>query len=289
MKTYSYLFLSFGLFGCATAVGDPVDLVGSGGEDALGTGAAPGTGGAPALGTGGTQPGATGGAPGTGGGPSGATGGGSSTATGGGTGTFDGPSVSFLESGAPGDVLLFDDFEMGAGSWYPNNEAPWSLAQDESQVLQQSYPVDDTMFVVGGSSNWSNVYVEARVKLLPNSGTDSDDIVAVAVRMKDLSNFYYVAIQGDGTMKLRKRTDGSNSSIGTTYNDANLVPNTWYTVGIEAIGTKLNMYLNGVLVQEEDDAEKYSADDSDLTVGYAGVGTLADAAAMFDDIRVVQK
>lgn len=214
------------------------------------------------------------------------------TLTGTGTGSSTaswrmGDPINAIVSGSPGDILLFDDFEAGGATWFANVENTWALVTDETQALQQQYAVDDTMIAVGGHESWANIYVEARVKML--SGSDSDDIAAVMVRCSGENDFYYAAFQGDGSLKLRKRSDGSNSSIGTTYNDANLVQGTWYTIGIEAIGSTINLYLDGQLVQEEDEPDKYSATDSDLTAGFAGFGTLGNATAIFDDITVSQR
>jgi|GEM_PF-3972742 len=284
MQTFtSYLLLALATAGCAVASeegpnaganlgqdvtdADPMDM-GTGGDGAMGT---------PNDGTGGMTTGGPVNNP-------------LSDGTGGTPAVVDeGDPIDALESGAPGDVLLMDDFEGGAATWFENDKNVWSVVTDESQAYQQIVSaVDDTYIAIGGHPTWTNVYIEARVKL--NAGGDSsDDMAMLLVRASDESNFYYVALQGDGSMKLRKRSDGSNSSIGTTYNDANIVQGTWYTVGVEVIGSTINMYLDGQLVQEVDEPDKYSATDTDLSAGYAGFGTRGEMSATFDDVRIEQR
>ena len=60
--------------------------------------------------------------------------------------------------------------------------------------------------------------------------------------------------------------------------DVPLMGNTWYTVGIGAVGTTLTAYFGGVPVA--------MGTDSDLEEGGIGIGTAEEAIVAFDDVSV---
>ena len=77
-------------------------------------------------------------------------------------------------------------------------------------------------------------------------------------------------------MTLRKLENGSIVQLGSAV--LTVTPNTWYTVRLEAVGSRLRAYVNGRLVLEATDPQPRIG-----RVGLIGYRAAAD----YDDIRAV--
>src|SRR5687767_5647945 len=112
---------------------------------------------------------------------------------------------------------------------------------------------------------------------LASSAYGADDPwVGVMARYNNAGNYVYVSLRRSSTVTLRKLVDGSILQLGSAV--LNVTPNTWYTVRLEAIGSRLRTYVNGRLVLEATDAQP--------VIGRVGLVTYRTAAD-FDDIRAV--
>jgi pectate lyase len=98
----------------------------------------------------------------------------------------------------------------------------------------------------------------------------------VMARYIDTSNYVYVTLRSSNTITLRKLVNGNIVELGAAV--LTVTPNTWYTVRLEAVGSRLRTYVNGRLVLE--------ATDPQPVIGRVGLVTYR-AAADFDDIRAV--
>ena len=78
------------------------------------------------------------------------------------------------------------------------------------------------------------------------------------------------------TVTLRKVENGNIIQLGSAV--LTVTPNTWYTVRLEAVGSRLRAYVNGRLVLEGTDPQP--------EIGRVGLVTYR-AAADYDDIRAV--
>jgi hypothetical protein len=124
--------------------------------------------------------------------------------------------------------------------------------------------------------NWTNMSIEARVKVTSFTGTSSSDCAAICARFGDPSHFYYFALQSDGKAKIKIQNSG-NSSIGSSI-DIGFQMNTWYTLKLVLVGTTLTAYVNGQMVG-------VMVTDSNLAMG--GVGLMVQRTnAEFDDVVV---
>jgi hypothetical protein len=269
------LCLPIGLVGCATSEDIPDDPVrpgvsggssgagGSGGSSAGGSGAATATGGAGGS-VGGAGVGGDGGI------------GGSSDGSAGSAGA---PGAGGCAAGtlAQGE-LFFDDFECGADQWVAVPADGWSIVEDASQVYQQGIPDSEFRVSAAGDENWTDQVVEAKVKVLAFTGQSTSYLAGVYARFKDLDNHYYVGLQSNGELKIKKKFAGSNTSISSSAPTA-IAVNTWYVVKLEVIGSTLKAYLDGTLVLTVTDT------DSVIDRGGIALGT-KNATAMFDDVKV---
>lgn len=254
-------------------------IAGSGGETA-GSGGAPGSGGAKATGgvtgTGGRvasggMVGASGGGPAASGGQSG---GGGGSGTGGGT---VGGAGSSGRAGAPATSALMDDFEQGAGRWMGGDPSDWTVVTDgTTRVYKQGALSNVVRTVSAGSGQWSDLTVEARVKVLDFGGQSTSYQAIVCGRFKDRDNYYYAALDSTGKLSIKKNTTVT-SHLTLTSTAAQIVVARWYTVKLQISGNTLTAFLDGAL--------KLTATDRDLSTGSVGLGT-RNATAEFAAVRV---
>jgi hypothetical protein len=189
--------------------------------------------------------------------------------------------------GEPGQLLLLDDFDDGddagwvadvsdgddvVGSWAVV-EAPdgWVYAQ-----LDDSF--DDDSWTVGGDLSWSDVVLEARFRF--TSVRDMEDaVVMLATRFQTKDRYYYVQYRGDGTVKIRKRVDGSEPEMSSDDLDRLAVIGEWMTLRFSAVGNVLSAAVDGVVVGQ-------GIIDDDLGFGGIALGVKENAAVELDDVRV---
>lgn len=167
-------------------------------------------------------------------------------------------------------TLFSDDFEDANTNGWSKSGGTWSVVTDGSRVLRQSSTGGDAR-AYAGSSGWTNYAVQARVKPLAFTG---DGLVAVAARQQSSTNAYRLALYATGIARLETVRSGTVTSIATGSHG--LTAGAWATVRVEAQGTTLRGYLNGVLVAQ--------GTGSVYATGKVGLAT-ARATAVFDDVR----
>ncbi len=244
----------------------------AGGSAAAGTtgtgGASSGTAGA---GAGGTR--ATGGVPGTGGVL--ATGG--TTATGGARAT-GGTTGSGATTGA---TLLNEDFEAGTSQWITSGLGTATVKTDGTKVYDLADPMSKVFLAAAGDVAWTNVIVQARVKIVSWSGSSSSDYAGICARLADVDNYTCVTLRGDTKVALREDVAGSGSSVGSSVT-ANLTAGTWYTVTLAINGSSVTASLNGMMVLPKT-GDPVAAPGS----AAGGIALIVDnAEAEFDDVKV---
>jgi hypothetical protein len=247
---------------------------GSGGSGGVtGTGGVRGTGGSPVTGTGGSPVTGTGGATGKGGavGTGGTTGTGGIVATGGATG-----------AGGASGTIFSDNFESGAGKWITSGPGTATVASDGSSVYDLSCLMSKVFLAAAGDVSWTNVVVQARVKVLSFNGSSSSYYAGLCARVQDANNYYCVTLRSDSKVAIRGDIGGSSNSIGSSVSYG-LATGTWYTVQLAIVGSTITASINGtpVLPKTGDPA----ITDSSLASG--GIALIVDNAdAEFDDVSV---
>ncbi len=242
----------------------------------------------------GEQPGAsagTGGSTGSGGNgtPAGSGGSGTSTGSGGATVTGSGGAAATATGGrtvTPSRLTLpwMEDFEGNAvgptaTGWikHPKDTTGvWAVVTDGTKVLQQQNAAAGLAMMVGGDVGWTNFKVEAKVKI----ATASSDVLAIlSARYADPTNYYFLHLKGDGSIKIRKRIDDSTADVLTYKSATALVAGTWYTIAFGFQGSTVTAYLNGAMVATMTEAP------ASILAGGIGLGA-QDGAVSFDDVKV---
>lgn len=173
-----------------------------------------------------------------------------------------------------GTVLFSDDFENGTSKWLTNGAAGGTatIGTDGSHVYELNMTMSK-VFLAAGNGSWGDQTISARIKPLSFTGSSSSYFAGLCGRVADASNFYCVALRSDGKLSIR---DGGGA-IGTPGSvSSNIATGTWYTVKLEIIGTTINAYLNGTLV-----------DTAVASIAKGGVGlAVENTDAEFDDVTV---
>ena len=126
-------------------------------------------------------------------------------------------------------------------------------------------------------SNGTNQTIRARLRATQFDGADR--WVGLIGHYVDSQNYYYVTLRNSNQISLKKLTNGAITTLDTAATPVTV--DTWYNVRLDLIGTKLRVYLNGLLMLEATDST------SPHPAGYAGVAAYK-AAAEADDFLVVQ-
>jgi hypothetical protein len=189
---------------------------------------------------------------------------------------FDGvtnPKVGFFQENlASAQAADFsDDFQDGdAAGWTPLG-GTWSVTPQNKYEQSSTTAASPTSYT--GVSTWADYAVEANVTPL-SLGTSGQ--VGLSARFTDNANRYYFNYsQADGMLKIILKSGGNSTLLASKA--YTIVPNTKYTFMAEALGSTLNLYVNG--------AKELTATDSTFSSGYIGMST-ADASADFDDVNV---
>jgi hypothetical protein len=215
---------------------------------------------------------ATGGVTGSGGLSTGGT-----TATGGARAT-GGATGSGATTGA---TLLNEDFEAGTSQWITSGLGTATVKTDGTKVYDLADPMSKVFLAAAGDVAWTNVIVQARVKIVSWSGSSSSDYAGICARLADVDNYSCVTLRGDTKVALREDVAGSGSSVGSSVT-ANLTAGTWYTVTLAINGSSVTASLNGMMVLPKT-GDPVAAPGS----AAGGIALIVDnAEAEFDDVKV---
>ncbi len=254
---------------------------GSGGAN--GTGGAAGTGGSPVTGSAGAT--GKGGRTGTGGAVAtgGVTGTGGAVATGGVTGTGGAVATGGATgSGGATGTIFSEDFETGAGRWLTNGPGTATVVSDGSSVYDLSCLMSKVFLAAAGDVSWTDVIVQARIKVLSFNGSSSSYYAGLCARVQDANNYYCVTLRSDAKVAIRGDIGGSSNSIGSSVSYG-VTTGTWYTVQLEIVGSTIAASINGtpVLPKSGDPAI------TDASLASGGVALIVDNTdAEFDDVSV---
>jgi hypothetical protein len=178
-----------------------------------------------------------------------------------------------------GSSLFFDDFESGASKWAQSPAGTdWAIASDGSSVFKESTLTGKELMAAASAGPFSDMVVEARVKVLQFSGQSTGYYAAICARFKDADNFFYLALSSDGKLSIRQKFAASNTRLSTPV-DSGIVVNTWYTLRLSAIGNVLTAFVN--------DTQKATFTVSSNPIASGGVGLATyNAVVEYDDVRV---
>jgi hypothetical protein len=162
-------------------------------------------------------------------------------------------------------------------TWNSTGTGVWGNAQTDTEtVFAQTSLAGDARALVGVPAYAQSVEVTARPTAFASGGTGDKWFGAIARYAND-ANYYYVSVRSGGTISLRKLVDGQIGVLATA--SLPVSPGTWYSLRLEAVGSRLRVYVDGEL--------KLEATDSSHVRGQSGMVTYR-TAAQFKRFRTVQ-
>ena len=127
------------------------------------------------------------------------------------------------------------------GYWTFTGSGAWDGAWDGDQfVYTQTSTAGDARALTGVPTN--DQQVEFGIRATAFDG--SDRWFGAIARYQDDSNYYYASVRSGGTISLRKVVGGSIGVLASASLPVTL--GTWYQLRLEAIGSRLRVYVNGV-------------------------------------------
>ncbi len=242
------------------------------------TGGSAGKGGSAGSATGGSG-GMTGGSAGKGGSAGSATGG--SAGKGGSAGSATGGSAGGPPSGME---LLRENFEMGTSAWTMTPSGVWSTSMDGTTVLGSMGATGSSAMrsAAAGELTWTDVQIDARVKVTSFAGTSSGYYAGICARYQSTSSYACFALRSNGQVMFRvgsNNTGAANAPLGAIQEGA------WYNVRVVARGANITAFIGTSMATM---AEIPAG--SRVTSGAPTSGRIALACpgtnAVFDDIVV---
>ena len=168
----------------------------------------------------------------------------------------------------PAVSAFTDNFEQLNFAWQ-EIAGVWSRVQTAtSWVRRQTDLTGGARLVVSGSRG--DQIVEADMRATQFSGADR--WFGLIARYRDDSNYHYVTLRSSNRLDIKKLVNGSIQTLASV--PFTLQTNVSYRVRLETIGTRVRVYVNGVLRAEATDAAPTSEFSS---VGLATYKTAMDA------------
>ena len=186
-------------------------------------------------------------------------------------------SAAMFDNLAVNPLQLFtDDFEDGNSTGWVVLEgvATWSVVTDGATKRYKNANATAVSQIAAAGSAWSNFQAGVTIKC----DTDqTGDYPGFLFRCTDVNNFYMLQLRmGENTARLYKRVGGTYTQLGSD-SATSLSAGTAHRVEIEAIGTTIRTYVDGVL--------KHNLTDATFSSGKIGVRSY-EAPTAFDDLIV---
>lgn len=175
---------------------------------------------------------------------------------------------------AEAQPLFSDNFNDGNANGWTTTSGSWSVATDRTPVYRVGANGGNVRSNAGNTA-WTNYSVQARIKPLSFSSASSVRWASLLGRYRDTGNYYYVALQNDNVLRLRRFVGSSSTTLAER--SFTVTTGTWYTVRLDLNGTALSVFVNGAL--------QLSANDSAISSGRIAVAAYG-ASASYDDVVV---
>jgi hypothetical protein len=194
---------------------------------------------------------------------------------------------SFALGGTPApandNILFQDDFSDPNSGWDRVNEEQGitDYADGAYRILVN---VADTDVWANPGLSFSDVSVSVDAT---KTGGDDDNDFGVVCRYQDNQNFYFFLISSDGYYGIGKMINGEQSYIGIEAMPPSEViktGNTTNSLRSTCIGSKLTLYVNDQLVDEQEDSTLTSGDVGLMAGTFSNPGT----DILFDNFVVRQ-
>ncbi|MFC7480992.1 family 16 glycoside hydrolase [Luedemannella flava] len=174
--------------------------------------------------------------------------------------------------GASAATEFSDTFESGLASSWSKSGGTWAVVADGSQALRQSNAGSENARLFNGSTSWTNVTVQARVKPL---SLGSGGFVGLLARATGSTTFFRLALLPGNQVQLQSVNGGSVTVLGSA--SRTVATGTWYTLAIDVNGSTVRGLVDGTQIA--------SGTASSPTSGRIGLQT-SYSTASFDDVIV---
>jgi hypothetical protein len=183
-------------------------------------------------------------------------------------------SASSIEaSGTTLQESFVDDFEDGNSNGWTASSGTWSVTHDGTNVYRQSQSLVEGLTIADSTAAADSI-ISARIKMTEEgSGSTGSGIV---FRYVDADNYYWLNLRrANNQLRLLKKVAGTWSQVTAVTLPQSL--DTWYTLKVEAAGSTIRGYVDGV--------QHISAQDTSLASGKAGFRTY-NTSTNIDDVEV---
>jgi pectate lyase len=141
-------------------------------------------------------------------------------------------------------TLFSDNFEDGNADGWSKSGGDWAIVSDGSGAYRQSKPDSELARAFGGSTNWTNYTVSARVKPLAFDG--SGTYVGISARTSGSTKFYRLALINTNRAELQAVNGSSVTVIGGA--SRTVATGTWYTLRIDVSGATIRGFVDGTQI-----------------------------------------
>jgi hypothetical protein len=191
---------------------------------------------------------------------------------------------STVATNGDGDQVLFqDDFSDPSSGW-DQVRSDDGITDYENGIYRILVLSEDMDIWANPNLNFTDVRIE--VDATKSGGPDNNDF-GVICRYKDVENYYFMIISSDGYYGIGKKINGEYEIIGTEF----LPPSEEINQGkatnqirADCVASSLSLYVNGKLIDTQEDSD-FSSGDVGLIAGtYETIGT----DIHFDNFRVLK-
>lgn len=186
-------------------------------------------------------------------------------------------------TGARFERVVMADATRRVGRWTVLDEgtvgAPsvWKLYRDAlvqtSNIYTSAAPEYPGTFVVAGDAGWTDYRFSARLR------SDDDDAIGLLFRYVDRDNYYRLSL--DAQRSYRRLVRKHNGIVTTLWEEASgYQVGRWFTLTVEAVGSRLTGYLDGDRLFRVVDAVHRS--------GKVGLYCWGNTNARFDEVEVAR-
>lgn len=181
-------------------------------------------------------------------------------------------------------LVFQDDFTNPRSGWQVQAGPAGSMGYQESLFWIQVQPPQTNLVAALPESYWFPPNVEIEVDARKAVGPD-DNRFGVTCRYQDDLNYYWFAISSDGYYGIGKVKEGKVTFINRDQmppSEAIKQKDSWNHLGAACVGSTLSLYINGVLVDQQQDG-----DFSNGSIGLlAGTGAEGNVIVTFDRLLV---
>lgn len=142
-----------------------------------------------------------------------------------------------------------EDFQLGSASHWTPLAGSFAVATSGTRRVYRQSATAGNATALLNDTNWRNQSIEADIT--PTAFDGSDRWFGLAVRYADAANYYYVTVRSSNVIHLKKIVNGVFQTLETEPLPVAL--NRTYRIRLEAVGTFINVHVNGQRVMAVSD------------------------------------